>query len=109
MSLGLPGLTPFGPCTLHVVHNSFRKGLNSYGENAEQMAVDVFQWFKTHISQKEDYGFTLGDVQCRWLTLIPALEQINNHWKALRKYFLTDLPQRSKTDLTYAQLKNNTR
>jgi len=84
------------------------------------LAVDVFQWFKSHISQKEDYGFTLEDlgldeelfirhVQCRWLTLIPALERIINLWKALHKYFLTDLPQRSKADHTYAQLKNNTR
>ena len=119
-SIGLPGLTPFVPCTLHVVHNSFRKGLNSYGENAEQLAVDVFQWFKSHISQREDYGFTLEDlgldeelfvrhVQCRWLTLVPSLERINNHWKALCKYFLTDLPQRSKADHTYSYLKKNTR
>ena len=55
MFIGLPGLTPFVSCTLHLVQNSFCKHLNSYGENAEQLAVDVFQWFKSHISQREDY------------------------------------------------------
>lgn len=50
----LPGLITFVPCSLHTVHNSFRKGLHVYGENAEQLAIDIFQWFKTHICQRED-------------------------------------------------------
>ncbi|XP_022236838.1 uncharacterized protein LOC111084420, partial [Limulus polyphemus] len=61
-ALGFAGLTPFVPCTLHVVHNSFRKGLNAYGEDAEQLSVDLFQWFKSHISQREDYAFTLEEL-----------------------------------------------
>ena len=89
-SIGLQGLTPFVPCTLHVVHNSFRKGLNSYGENTEQLAV-------------------VRHVQCRWLKLVPSLGRLINHWKALCKCFLTDLPQRSKTDHTYTYLKKNAR
>ena len=119
-SLGAPGLVPFVPCTLHVVHNSFRKGLNSYGEEAEHFAVDIFQWFKSHISQREDYATTLEGlelddelfmrhVQCRWLTLVPALERIASHWTPLTKYFLTDLPQRSKKDNSYGLLKKNPR
>lgn len=108
------------PCTLHTVHNSFRKGLHVYGENAEQLAIDIFQWFKTHICQREDYSLTLEDlglneeffirhVQCRWLTLVPALERLLKHWKPLCKYFLTDLPKKSTKDRTNAQLKKNTR
>lgn len=119
-SLGFAGLTPFVPCTLHVVHNSFRKGLSAYGEDAEQLSVDLFQWFKTHISQREDYEFTLEElglddelfirhVQCRWLTLVPALERVLKHLEAVSQYFLKDLPQRSKQDHTYVQLRKNTR
>lgn len=119
-ALGFAGLTPFVPCTLHVVHNSFRKGLNAYGEDAEQLSVDLFQWFKSHISQREDYAFTLEElgldeelfirhVQCRWLMLLPALERILRHWEAVCQYFLKDLPQRSKEDHTHPQLKKNTR
>lgn len=109
----MAGLTPFVPCTLHVVHNSFRKGLDAYGEDAEQLAVDIIQWFKSHISQLEDYGLTLEElgfeeemfvrhVQCRWLTLVPALERLLKHWDAVYQYFVKDLPKRSKEQNTSA-------
>lgn len=112
-ALGLAGLTPFVPCTLHVVHNSFRKGLDAYGEDAEQLAVDIIQWFKSHISQLEDYGLTLEElgfeeemfvrhVHCRWLTLVPALERLLKHWDAVYQYFVKDLPKRSKEQNTSA-------
>ena len=33
------GLLDHITCTLHVIHNSLRKGLNVYGEEAEQLAI----------------------------------------------------------------------
>ena len=52
--IGLHGLVKFHPCPLHIVHNGFRKGLTVFGERAEELALDLFQWFRTHTCQKED-------------------------------------------------------
>jgi len=79
-SNGLQWLVELTPCTLHVVHNAYRKGIDVFGEDVERMAVVLFQWFKSHPCQKEDFAQTLenmdrtGDmfvrhVHCRWLTL----------------------------------------
>ncbi|XP_015759407.1 PREDICTED: uncharacterized protein LOC107338689 [Acropora digitifera] len=57
---GLPGLMPFIPCNIHVVHNAFRAGLNSYGEASEELAIDLFYWLKSSPSRREDYGHVLS-------------------------------------------------
>ena len=31
-------------------------------------------------------------IQCRWLTLIPAVARVAQNWDALVQYFLTKLP-----------------
>ena len=119
-SLGLPELTEFVPCSIHAVHNGFRKGLNVYGEDAEELAIDLFQWFKSHTCQREDYAAVLEDlnldenmfvrhVQCRWLTLIPALGRLLKHWEDSSRYFLKVLPQISKDQGTDKYLKKNSR
>ena len=41
---GLLGPMPFVPCNIHVVHNAFRAGSNSYGEASEELAIDLFCW-----------------------------------------------------------------
>ena len=84
---GLPGLMPFVPCSIHVVHNAFRAGITAYGEASEELALDLFHWLKSSPASREDYARVLSDlglddelfirhVQCRWLTLLPALERI---------------------------------
>ena len=40
--IGIPGLMPFIPCNLHVVHNAFKEGLSAYGSQAEELAIDIF-------------------------------------------------------------------
>ena len=32
-----PGVLDFEPCNLHTVHNAFRKGLNCFGSDAEEL------------------------------------------------------------------------
>ena len=34
-------LVDTGPCQLHVVHNSFRKGVEGYGSNMENLCIDI--------------------------------------------------------------------
>ena len=51
---GLHELVKFLPCPLHIVQNGFRKGLTAFGERAEELALDLFQWFRSHTCQKEE-------------------------------------------------------
>ena len=108
---GLPGLLPFIPCNIHVVHNAFRAGVNAYGDASEELAIDRFYWLKSSPSRREDYIHVLSDlgldeelfirhVQCRWLTLIPALDRIVKKWEAIKKYFLEELPKQQKPSKT---------
>jgi len=117
---GLHGLVDLIACPLHTVHNAFRKGLMVYGEEAEELSMDIFQWFKTHPCQKEDFAKTVEDlemevntflrhVQCRWLTLLPCLQRLKDNWPAICQYFLKDLPQESQKNHTSKHLKENDR
>ena len=46
-SLGFPGLVNPMPYNAHAVYNDFKYGWLEYGQPAEQLAVDLFYWFKT--------------------------------------------------------------
>ena len=41
---GLPDVLPFIRYNLHVVHNAFCKGLDVFGENAEQLVLVIFYY-----------------------------------------------------------------
>lgn len=117
-SLGFPGLVEFMPCNVHAVHNGFKYGLSEYGQLAEQLAIDLFYWFKAHPARKEDYFKTQTDlgfdeqlflrhVNCRWLTLIPALTRIVDNWEPIRSYFLKELPKAAREEKTGKVLDQN--
>ena len=36
----------------------FSKGLGSFWGRAEELALDLFQWFRSHTCQKEDFANT---------------------------------------------------
>lgn len=91
-NLGFPGLVEFRVCQV-----------------AEQLAIDLFCWFKAHPARKEDYFKTQNDpgfdeqllirhVNCRWLTLIPALTRIVDNWESIRSYFLNELPKAAREE-----------
>jgi len=42
------------PWPLYVVHNAFRKYFEAYGDNAEELAIDLFQWFKSHSTDERE-------------------------------------------------------
>jgi len=42
---------------LHVVHNSFGKGIDGYGMNVEQLFMELYQLFKYSAAQLEDLKF----------------------------------------------------
>jgi len=89
----------------------FRAGVNAYGDASEELAIDLFYWLKSSPSRREDYIHVFSDlgldeelfirhVQCRWLTLIPALDRIVKKWEAIKKYFWEELPKQQKPSKT---------
>ena len=52
---GFQGLVDVGTCTIHIVHNSFGKGLDKYGKDAEQLVIDWQSLFKYSAARREDY------------------------------------------------------
>lgn len=51
---GLPGLLPFIPCNIHVVHNAFHAGVNTCGDASKEVVTDLFYWLKGSPSRRED-------------------------------------------------------
>ena len=81
-------------CQLDVVHNSFKKRVEAYGEDIENLCIDVFNFFKLPASRREDYVAIqqkldldeivfLHHVESRWLFLLPAIERVRNQFPAL--------------------------
>ena len=46
-------LVDTGPCQLHVVHNSFRKGVEEYGSDVENLCIDIYYFFKLSPPRRE--------------------------------------------------------
>ena len=47
-----------GSCQLHVVHNSFKKGVEACSEYIEALCIDLFNFFKFSTSRRKDYAAT---------------------------------------------------
>ena len=110
----------FLPCNLHIIHNAFKKHLDEYGLEAENLAIELFYWFKVSAARREDWVTTMTDlgledklfirhVQSRWLSLVPALERIATKWDATKRHFLTELPKLATESKTLKQLEDNER
>ena len=53
-------LPPFINCTIHVMKNTFHKGIIALGQDLEGLAIDLQAWFK-RLSCKEDDFKELSD------------------------------------------------
>ena len=103
---------------MHVVHSSFREDLKVYGQSSEQLAIYLFYFFKRSPCKREDFidiemelGFDeelfIRHVQCRWLTLIPALKMLVKNFEPLCEYFLKELPKTASQNKTIKLLEKN--
>ena len=117
---GNPGLLDFEPCNLHTVHNAFRKGLNCFGSDAEELTFDMYQFFKQQPVRREDFkdlqleynmdeSLFLRHVPSRWLTLLPAMTRVLTNWKVSMEYFTVQLPKSMKSNSARKQLESNER
>ena len=108
-------LVDTGSCQIHVAHNSFRKGIEAYGEAIENLCIDLFYFFKLSASRREDYLVIqqkldldeivfLRCVESRWLSLLPAVEK--SQLPALLEYFkkLPDTDKKINSNERYKKI-----
>ena len=106
------GLLDFHPCPLHKVHTGFHRGICTYGHDVENLAFELHSWFKISPCKREDFMLVSVEfcseivfavfnrdealfyrhVETRWLTLVPALEKVEERWDDAKKYFIEYLP-----------------
>ena len=108
------GLTDIGTCNLHICHNAFAKGLEMFGSSISEFVIDLHLWFKMSAARREDYELVqeemglakhkfLKHVECRWLSLHPALLIILEQMNGLKRYFLTVLPEKQSSSTSNAR------
>ena len=54
--MGIPGLMQFIPFNIHVAHNAFKEGLSAYGSQAEELAIDLFYYFRHFPCRRDDFA-----------------------------------------------------
>ena len=110
---GFSGLIPQTTCCLHIVHNAFHKGLNIYGEEPEELAFNMYYWFKSAPCKHEDFlkleqgmdmeihqSSFLHHINFQWLTLLPAIEIIRAQLPTVQKCFLDFLLHKKEVEKT---------
>ena len=105
---GFPKLVMCPPsCLIHVCYNSFRKGLAQFGQNAEELCLNLYYFFKKSPCRKSelyeieeklglDELVVLHHVQSLWLSLVPTLERFLTVKQALKKLLLEEMPKKDK-------------
>jgi len=104
---GFQGLVDVGTCNIHIVHNSFGKGLDKYGKDAEQFVIDLHSLFKYSAARREDFRKLQLNVDVelklfiehsslRWLSIGPAVRRILEQWEAIVQFvkFLESDPKK---------------
>ena len=110
------GLIYFGSCNLHIVHNSFGRGMTEFSNWGIEEFLDViFKHFSKYPARKEDVQGVQNlleveqrefkrYVNSRWLSLVPGIERVLEQYAALHHYFINVVPkQGSKTDSYYTK------
>ena len=83
-------------CLIHVCHNNICKGVKQYSDNAEELFMNLYYFFKNNPCRREDLfeieeTFDLEELvllhhtQCKWLSLIPPLQRLTKVKEAVKK------------------------
>lgn len=97
------GLLNIGECNLHVISNTFHKGLLQYGSDVADLIVQTYNWFDGFASRLETFKNFCSDkkyvykpivkhVPSRWLSLGPAAERFLEMYDPLKHFFVKHLP-----------------
>lgn len=100
-------LINIGSCSLHIVHNAFEKALKNIGDDASDLIIKIFYWFKRSALRCSDFRKIQDDlklpkhkfikhVKSRWLTAGPAAERLIEQISGVKKYFEEYLPKIDK-------------
>ena len=92
---------------IDVCNNSFCKGVKQYVDNAEELCRNLYYFFKNNLCRREDLfeieeTFDLEELvllhhtQCRWLSLIPALQRLTKVKEAVKK-LINDIGRNDKS------------
>ena len=96
-------------CSLHVVSNAFRKAVEHFGREVEDLVIELFYFSRMSSARREDFEKIQNDlgldeplhftkhVRSRWLTLIDAAERIASKYEAVKEFFLKFIPSDPKT------------
>lgn len=105
-SRGFP-LIDVGSCNLHVVHNSFRKGLKVLGDDTADLITQSYNWFHNFPARREKFNNVckrkeveakciIKHVESRWLTLLEAAERYLYLLPSITTYF-SEIPKKEKS------------
>jgi hypothetical protein len=97
-------LINIGTCNIHIIHNSFLKGLKDLGEDVQELIFSVHRFFDHWPKRWASYRdiqknlclpshMFLQYCSSRWLSLLPAAERLLEQWIAVKKYFIDYVPQ----------------
>lgn len=103
-------LINIGTCSIHTIHNAFLKGIDKFGENAEQLIILIYYYFKGWPTRWEEFETILDKlklpirrfikhVPSRWLTLHDSANRVLENWSAVEYYFLKFIPQHKSSVL----------
>jgi hypothetical protein len=113
-------LIHIGSCPLHLIHNSFKTGVDGTNWSIEEFLNNLAFWFSHSPSRREDYlnlaknlsnnigKFSFRFIITRWLDAGPTTSRVIDQWNNLKEYFLKFLPINDKISLNnqrYIQIK----
>jgi len=109
-------LIDIGTCNIHIIHNSFLKGLQCMGARVSDFVIDIYYFFCGWPKRGEDYlqiqkykGLSehkfLKHCSSRWLTLSSATARIIEQLVGISEYFLKFIPNYQKSSLQTSKYK----
>ncbi|CAF4651079.1 unnamed protein product [Rotaria sp. Silwood1] len=105
------GLIHIGSCPLHLIHNSFKIGMDGTNWSIEEFLNNLGFWFSRSPSRREDYlklaknlsndigKFIRRFIIIRWLDVGPIIERVIEQWTNLKEYFIRFIPTNRKISL----------
>lgn len=110
-------LLEIGSCNLHTVHNGFKKGLEVFGDDVSDFAIQMFYFFdgeplrleefrKIQVKLNVERHKFIKHLSVRWLTLHDSAARIIEQWEVIQEYFLRWLPKNRPKGTDSARYKN---
>lgn len=110
-------LIDIGSCDIHIIHNGFKKGLDTYGKNIADLSINLHYFFDGEPLRSEEYRGVqtlnrlahhrfLKHVPSRWLTLNNSTMRIIEQNSATEEYFLKWIPKNRPVVMNSVSYKN---